>query len=261
VDHVVEQVLSTARSRLSEQLTVDDLAQMAMFSKFHFARMFRQVTGLSPRRFLSAMRLQEAKRLLVTTSLSVADISHQVGYNSVGTFTSRFTASVGVPPTVFRRLRGRVPSLRLDDPPPDPAACAAVTGRVTPPESALPEAAPTVPAPTFVGVFRGPAPEGWPAGWAVLPRPGEWAFPYVPEGRWYVVAVSRLRCPSGIPVTAVDDGATSVGVRGPLVLRAGSPVAGVEVQLRPMRPTDPPILFALTELADPETGEEGDRAA
>lgn len=87
LEKAVRRVIETMREHLGDELTIDDMARTAMFSKFHFSRVFRQVTGISPGRFLSALRLQEAKRLLLSTSLSVADISIQVGYSSVGTFS------------------------------------------------------------------------------------------------------------------------------------------------------------------------------
>src|SRR6266498_4177172 len=91
------------RTNLGEQLTVDDLARAAMFSKFHFTRIFQRVTGVSPGRFLSALRLQRAKYLLLSTSLNVADISLRVGYSSVGTFSSRFSRRVRLSPLSFWR--------------------------------------------------------------------------------------------------------------------------------------------------------------
>lgn len=106
IEEAVERAISTMNQNLGERLTVDDLARAARFSKFHFTRIFRRVTGLSPGRFLSELRLQHAKQLLASTSLNVADISIRVGYTSVGTFSSRFTRSVGVPPTTYRRLAG-----------------------------------------------------------------------------------------------------------------------------------------------------------
>ena len=113
MDEIVRQAVAraivTMRDNLGERLTIDDLARAAMFSKFHFTRVFLRVTGLSPGRFLSALRLAEAKRLLATTVISVADISHQVGYNSVGTFSARFSGSVGVSPSGYRQLRGMAP--------------------------------------------------------------------------------------------------------------------------------------------------------
>lgn len=105
-ERAVERVIEQMRANLSQQLTLDDMAQTAMFSKFHFTRIFQRITGVSPGRFLAALRLQEAKRLLVSTDLNVAAISVRVGYSSVGTFSTRFTKSVGLPPTTYRRMGG-----------------------------------------------------------------------------------------------------------------------------------------------------------
>src|SRR5688572_10909767 len=98
IESAVERAIITMRDHLGEPLTVDDLARSAMFSKFHFTRVFQQATGVSPARFLSALRLRDAQRLLVSTSLTVAEVSQRVGYGSVGTFSSRFSRSVGMSP-------------------------------------------------------------------------------------------------------------------------------------------------------------------
>ncbi|SDH41746.1 Helix-turn-helix domain-containing protein [Sinosporangium album] len=110
IEEAVNRAIDTMYKNIGQQLTVEDIARTAMFSKFHFSRMFRQVTGVSPGRFLTDVRLREAKRLLLSTSLSVADISSRVGYTSVGTFSTRFKSSVGVAPTEYRRCRGAVPA-------------------------------------------------------------------------------------------------------------------------------------------------------
>src|SRR5436305_4511192 len=105
-EKAVLRAIGEMRERLGEELTIDDLARAALFSKFHFTRLFQRLTGVSPGRFLSALRLQRAKQLLVSTSMNVADISVYVGYNSVGTFSSRFSRSVGMSPTAYRRCAG-----------------------------------------------------------------------------------------------------------------------------------------------------------
>src|SRR2546421_9296103 len=109
VRRAVERAIETMQQNRGERLTIDDMARSAMFSKFHFSRVFQRVTGVSPGRFLSAMRLEEAKRLLVSTSFTVSDISHRVGYNSVGTFSARFRSNVGVSPSTYRQLGGVTP--------------------------------------------------------------------------------------------------------------------------------------------------------
>ena len=100
----VERAIQVMHARLGEPLTVDDLATVAFMSRHHFTRVFAKITGISPARFLAAIRMQEAKRLLLETDRSVTDICFDVGYNSLGTFTRIFADFVGYPPVRFRQL-------------------------------------------------------------------------------------------------------------------------------------------------------------
>jgi AraC-like DNA-binding protein len=100
----VEQVVYGMRQHLQEDLTLEDLADIALMTPFHFSRVFRHVTGVSPCRFLWMLRLEAAKQLLVMTDRNVIEICYEVGYNSLGTFTRRFTKLVGIPPVQFRRM-------------------------------------------------------------------------------------------------------------------------------------------------------------
>ncbi|XKK41730.1 helix-turn-helix domain-containing protein [Nocardiopsis sp. ARC36] len=72
-------------------------------SPFHLSRLFTQEVGVSPGRYIGAIRMFEAKRRLVYSSMNICDIVHSVGYNSVGTFTSRFTRQVGMSPREYRK--------------------------------------------------------------------------------------------------------------------------------------------------------------
>src|SRR5260221_10074100 len=87
----VERVIQTMHTHLQELLTLEDLASVAYLSPSHFHRVFHRLIGIAPGEFLSALRFQAARRLLLTTSLSVTDICFEVGYTSIGSFTSRFT--------------------------------------------------------------------------------------------------------------------------------------------------------------------------
>ena len=87
-----------------EVRTLAQMAEVACLSPFHFARVFRQATGIPPAAFFAALQLDRAKRLLLETELSVTEICFALGYASLGTFTTRFAARVGVPPGRFRRL-------------------------------------------------------------------------------------------------------------------------------------------------------------
>ncbi|MBM7774201.1 transcriptional regulator GlxA family with amidase domain [Actinokineospora baliensis] len=99
----VERVIEDMRGRLAQSITIDDMARVARFSKFHFSRVFHRHTGLPPARFLSCLRLAEARRLLATTTLNITDISARVGYHSPTTFSARFKTHVGMSPTQYRK--------------------------------------------------------------------------------------------------------------------------------------------------------------
>jgi transcriptional regulator GlxA family with amidase domain len=91
-----------ADARYAEPLDVEDLARAAGLSKAHFSREFRRAFGESPHGYLLTRRLERAAALLRTTDRSVADICVSVGLASVGSFTSSFTRTYGVSPTVYR---------------------------------------------------------------------------------------------------------------------------------------------------------------
>lgn len=241
-ERAVDRVVGYMFENYNEKVTVEDLAKVAMFSKFYFTRVFQRVTGISPGRFLTAIRLQEAKRLLLTTSVNVLEVSHLVGYSSPGTFSTTFSKAVGVSPTAYRS-RGGVAQLRCQGVTRGSRhKLGAVHGRVTtqyPDELGL----------VFVGVFPGRIPRGRPVRCTVLNRPGWFHIDDVPNGEWHVLAHSLssdrnevLRVPLG------DDLGLSVGASGPITVGAGTSCGPVNLALRPKRSIDPPVVLALLEI-------------
>ncbi len=91
-----------ADARYSEPLGVDELAAAAGLSRAHFSREFRREFGESPHQYLLTRRLERAAALLRATDHSVAEICFSVGLASVGSFTTSFTRTFGVSPTVYR---------------------------------------------------------------------------------------------------------------------------------------------------------------
>lgn len=236
IDRAVNRVIETMYERVGEELTVDDLARTAMYSKFHFSRAFRKVTGVSPGRFLSALRFQEAKRLLADTSLSVAEISNQVGYSSLGTFSTRFKRYVGVSPTEYRRRGAACPSPGWAAEPQPDRLRVTIRGEVT---AAVEGDCGHV----FVGLFPGPVPQGSPVRFTMLSCPGPYELADVPEGTWYLLAQGVIRNgieAGGDPPTPVG----SVGRLGPITIRPSAPVSLVDVRLRLMRTVDLPVVSA-----------------
>ncbi|HEU4421684.1 MAG TPA: helix-turn-helix transcriptional regulator [Pilimelia sp.] len=250
IEKAVGLVINSMRENLGDELTIDDMARTAMFSKFHFSRLFQRATGLSPGRFLSAMRLQRAKDLLISTSLNVTDISHRVGYTSVGTFSSRFSSSVGISPTTYRRLRGFVPRIVVDaDDSQEPRSASVrghVMGALTVPPSLI-----------YIGLFPDRLPQGRPVSCTVLTRPGPYVLRDVPRGTWHLLVHSRpVDFASDEPATQGDP-RLQVGTAGPINIGPDSDIRS-DVLLRPMRPFDPPVLLALPGGRDGVTGGERD---
>jgi AraC-like DNA-binding protein len=92
-----------ADRRYPEPLDLEALARAANVSPRHFSRSFRRVFGETPYQYLLTRRLERARHLLRTTDRSVMEICLDVGFNSVGSFTTTFRRHVGVTPTAYRR--------------------------------------------------------------------------------------------------------------------------------------------------------------
>ena len=89
-------------ARYTEPLRLDDMAAVAGFSRYHFAREFRVVFGETPRAYLSRRRVERAKDLLAHANLTVTEVCMVVGFSSLGSFSRRFRELVGCSPTEFR---------------------------------------------------------------------------------------------------------------------------------------------------------------
>jgi AraC-like DNA-binding protein len=91
----------------AQPLDVEALARGVNMSAGHLSRQFRLAYGESPYGYLMTRRIERAMALLRRGDLSVTEICFTVGCSSLGTFSTRFTELVGVPPSVYRRQQGR----------------------------------------------------------------------------------------------------------------------------------------------------------
>jgi AraC-like DNA-binding protein len=87
----------------AQPLDVEALARGAHMSAGHLSREFKQAFGESPYGYLMTRRIERAMALLRRGDLSVTEVCFAVGCSSLGTFSTRFTELVGVPPSVYRR--------------------------------------------------------------------------------------------------------------------------------------------------------------
>ena len=103
-------LLRRVRDRIDREyaqpLDVEALARDAHMSAGHLSRQFRLAYGESPYSYLMTRRIERAMALLRRGSLSVTEVCFEVGCASLGTFTTRFTELVGMPPGSYRRQEG-----------------------------------------------------------------------------------------------------------------------------------------------------------
>jgi len=84
-------------------VSLAELAELVGLSPFHFARAFRNTTGLPPHRYQIALRIDKAKALLATTDLSITEIAAQLGYDDPGYFARLFGREAGCTPREYRK--------------------------------------------------------------------------------------------------------------------------------------------------------------
>lgn len=87
---------------LSEDLSLDVLAQKASMSKYHLSREFKKYTGCSPIKYLITLRLDKAKALLAETEMTITEIAEKVGFSDLNNFTNHFKKQTGMTPRNYR---------------------------------------------------------------------------------------------------------------------------------------------------------------
>lgn len=102
VDRRVRRAVELMHAHLDQDLPVEELAAAAYLSPFHFARLFKKVTGASPHAYLAALRMAQAERLLAETDLSITEVGGRVGYGSSSHFAKAFRQVTGLAPRAFR---------------------------------------------------------------------------------------------------------------------------------------------------------------
>ncbi|MEU5264596.1 AraC family transcriptional regulator [Amycolatopsis sp. NPDC021455] len=243
----VGQALRRIKADLGGTHSLDELARVAYLSPFHFHRVFRQITSATPARFLAALRIAEAKRLLLGTKANVTTICMDVGYSSLGTFTTQFTRLVGTSPRHFRRLARDLAALPLEEVlagsvPVEPQRAAPLRIRL----SGLPNGHLAL-----VGLFESGIPQGWPAACTLVRGSAEGDLRIGVDGSYMALVMSLpADAAAEAALTEVRPDQCRVGSWGPVHVRRGRPAqTDVEIVLRPRRASDPPILSVSPLLA------------
>lgn len=96
-------------------IDLDNIADEALFSKFHFIRLFKKIYGLTPHQYLTHVRIEKAMQLL-RSGMPVSDTCFAVGFESLSSFSSLFRRTAGISPTDFIAYHQKVKALVMQKP-------------------------------------------------------------------------------------------------------------------------------------------------
>ena len=98
-----KKVAQHIEEHLADDISLAALADVARLSLYHFVRAFKQSFGLPPHRYMSSLRIEQAKSLLANPGVSVTQIGVNLGFRETSSFTSAFRKHTGLTPTAYRR--------------------------------------------------------------------------------------------------------------------------------------------------------------
>lgn len=98
-------VFDYIHTHLDQNITLSDVSSVLNLSQYHFCRLFKQSTGMTLYQYLTQCRIEQAKRLLLSTKLTIIEIAFAVGLTNHSSFTRLFRQHVGVTPKMFRGSR------------------------------------------------------------------------------------------------------------------------------------------------------------
>jgi AraC-like DNA-binding protein len=103
VDRRIRRSVELMHAQLDQDLSLKSLAAASHLSPFHFSRLFKKLTGVTPHNYLAAVRATHAQSLLAATDMSITEIGSRVGYLSASHFTKAFRLATGTTPREFRK--------------------------------------------------------------------------------------------------------------------------------------------------------------
>jgi AraC-like DNA-binding protein len=242
----IQRAIALMRERYMDQLTLQEIADAAQLSPFHFDRVFRGMIGVSPYVFLASIRMKEAKRLLLMTKQSVTGICFDVGYTSLGTFTSRFTLLVGLSPSRFRQLAQEKIMQTSPKELQEVMDCLqryhissggdGVRGsiRIQVPFKGL----------IFTGLFSSPLPQGRPVGCSILTSAGRYCIPPVPDGQYYLFSAAIDQAQNFFSILAHGPSLHGGRETSPITIHNGRASEERDIELTAPSWADPPIVVA-----------------
>jgi AraC family transcriptional regulator len=102
VDRRLRRAIEFMHDNFGREVALEEIASAAYLSEYHFARLFKQIAGVTPHVYLANIRLERARKLLAESALPISEIASMVGYQSQSHFTKMFKSVTGVTPRVYR---------------------------------------------------------------------------------------------------------------------------------------------------------------
>ncbi|UFT99533.1 AraC family transcriptional regulator [Radiobacillus kanasensis] len=240
----IDEVIAYIHQHINEPLPLSQLAHHAAYSSYHFSRIFKQRTGLSPHHYVSSLKVQRAKDLLLNTDLTVRDIGMEIGQQSLGTFTTRFTERVGMTPSQFRKSPTQV-SMYLQ-------SLKNLNNwshnLISESQSTRVEGTIEAEFPFFgvilIGLFTKPIPAGLPPYGTLLSSLGPFTFTDVRPGIYYLMATAVFWEMKTHEIL-VPHQTLRAKVNHPIIVGSEMAIPQQRLLLRRPRLDDPPILISL----------------
>lgn len=102
VDRRLRRAIEFMHDNFGREIALEEIASAAYLSEYHFARFFKQISGVTPHVYLANLRMERARKLLAETALPISEIASAVGYHSQSHFTKMFKSVTGVTPRAYR---------------------------------------------------------------------------------------------------------------------------------------------------------------
>lgn len=102
-DAKIKQAKDYIHAHLNEKLSLEEIAATIAMSQYHFCRVFKESTGLTPWQYVIKKRIELAKQLLKIPQLSIVEISYQLGYSTPAQFSNFFRKHTGITPSKYRQ--------------------------------------------------------------------------------------------------------------------------------------------------------------
>jgi len=240
----VEASLQYIQEHLVEPLSLEEISHQVGYSPYHFTRLFKAHMGIPLFYYVSALRLQKAKDLLIHTDFTIRDIALEVGHQSLGTFTTRFTEKVGISPAAFRQTRteGERVLEKLHELSENKALIDASSGHCS--ITGTIEADVPYQGVVLVGLFPKPIPEGMPLYGTLAMLPGEFCLSGIQPGIYYLMATS-LSWGMEAEGILLTHKALRTRNHKPLTITPGTLYPRLKIKLYPPKLDDPPIVVSL----------------